>query len=182
LRFVLSPAKVKEGTARPDRDGQFRYLHGLAAEFTTAGDPVISVDTKEKEMVGEYANGGVEWQPAGGSVRVNVHDFVDPELGRAIPYGIDDEQTTRAGSRLATPPSPRSTRSVHGGMPSTPHPHPSKDLHRNRSTPIGRSGLRNAVEHVSLIRFQSHLTCSPLLFISSGLVQQLAGSTPSMDR
>jgi hypothetical protein len=57
----------------------------------SAGDPVISVDTKRKEMVGEYANGGVEWQPAGQPVRVNVHDFVDPELGRAIPYGIDDE-------------------------------------------------------------------------------------------
>jgi hypothetical protein len=52
---------------------------------------VISVDTKKKEMVGEYANGGVEWQPAGEPVRVNVHDFVDPELGRAIPYGIYDE-------------------------------------------------------------------------------------------
>jgi hypothetical protein len=57
----------------------------------SAGDPVISVDTKRKEMVGEYANGGVEWQPAGQPVRVNVHDFVDPELGRAIPYGIYDE-------------------------------------------------------------------------------------------
>jgi hypothetical protein len=79
---LLSPAKVKEGTAHPDRDGRFKYLHGLAAEFVTAGDPVISVDTKKKEMVGEYANGGVEWQPAGQPVRVNVHDFVDPELGR----------------------------------------------------------------------------------------------------
>jgi hypothetical protein len=53
-----------------------KFLHGLAAEFVTAGDPVISVDTKKKEMVGEYANGGVEWQPAGQPVRVNVHDFV----------------------------------------------------------------------------------------------------------
>ena len=88
---LLSPAKVKEGTAHPDRDGQFRYLHGLAQEFVTAGDPVISVDTKKKEMVGEYANGGVEWQPTGQPERVNVHDFVDPELGRAIPYGIYDE-------------------------------------------------------------------------------------------
>ena len=88
---LLSPAKVKEGTADPDRDCQFKYLHGLAAEFVTAGDPVISVDTKKKEMVGEYANGGVEWQPAGQPERVNVHDFVDPELGRAIPYGIYDE-------------------------------------------------------------------------------------------
>ena len=88
---LQSPAKVKEGTAHPDRDGQFRYLHDLAEEFVAAGDPVISVDTKKKEMVGEYANGGVEWQPAGQPERVNVHDFVDPELGRAIPYGIYDE-------------------------------------------------------------------------------------------
>jgi len=85
---LQSPAKVKEGTAHPDRDGQFKYLHAVAAGFVTAGDPVISVDTKKKEMVGEYANGGVEWQPAGQPERVNVHDFVDPELGRAIPYGI----------------------------------------------------------------------------------------------
>jgi len=88
---LLSPAKVKEGTAHPDRDGQFHYLHGLAEEFVASGDPVISVDTKKKELVGEYANGGVEWQPTGEPVRVNVHDFVDPELDRAIPYGIYDE-------------------------------------------------------------------------------------------
>jgi len=88
---LQSPAKVKEGTAHPDRDGQFRYLHGLAQGFVTNGEPVISVDTKKKEMVGEYDNGGVEWQPAGEPERVNVHDFVDPELGRAIPYGIYDE-------------------------------------------------------------------------------------------
>jgi hypothetical protein len=88
---LLSPAKVKEGTAHPDRDGQFRYLHELAKSFVASGDPVISVDTKKKEMVGEYDNGGVEWQPTGQPERVNVHDFVDPELGRAIPYGIDDE-------------------------------------------------------------------------------------------
>jgi transposase len=88
---LQSPAKVKEGTAHPDRDGQFRYLHGLAQAFTAEGEPVISVDTKKKEMVGEYDNGGVEWQPEGEPVRVNVHDFVDPEQGRAIPYGIYDE-------------------------------------------------------------------------------------------
>ena len=88
---LLSPAKVKEGTAHPDRDGQFRYLHDLAKSFVASGDPVISVDTKKKEMVGEYDNGGVEWQPTGQPERVNVHDFVDPELGRAIPYGIYDE-------------------------------------------------------------------------------------------
>ncbi|MGH2578152.1 MAG: ISAzo13 family transposase, partial [Actinomycetota bacterium] len=88
---LQSPAKVKEGTAHPDRDGQFRYLHGLAQAFVTDGEPVISVDTKKKELVGDFDNGGVEWQPHGEPERVNVHDFVDPELGRAIPYGIYDE-------------------------------------------------------------------------------------------
>ncbi len=88
---LQSPSKVKEGAAHPDRDGQFRYLHGLAREFVAAGEPVISVDTKKKELVGEFDNGGVEWQPGGEPTRVNVHDFVDPEQGRAIPYGIYDE-------------------------------------------------------------------------------------------
>jgi len=88
---LQSPAKVKEGTAHPDRDGQFRYLHGLAQRFVAEGAPVISVDTKKKELVGPYDNGGVEWQPEGEPERVNVHDFVDPELGRAVPYGVYDE-------------------------------------------------------------------------------------------
>ncbi|MEO5841614.1 MAG: ISAzo13 family transposase [Acidimicrobiales bacterium] len=88
---LQSPAKVKEGTAHPDRDGQFRYLHGLAQRFVADAQPVISVDTKKKELVGDYDNGGVEWQPQGQPQRVNVHDFVNPELGRAIPYGIYDE-------------------------------------------------------------------------------------------
>ncbi|MCP4968381.1 MAG: ISAzo13 family transposase [bacterium] len=88
---LQSPAKVKEGTSHPDRDGQFRYLHGLAGEFTTAGDPVISVDTKKKELVGPFDNGGVEYQPTAEPVEVNSHDFPDPVLGRAIPYGIYDE-------------------------------------------------------------------------------------------
>jgi Rhodopirellula transposase DDE domain len=88
---LQSPAKVKEGTTHPDRDGQFRYLHGLAQAFVAEGQPVISVDTKKKELVGPFDNGGVEWQPEGEPERVNVHDFVDPELGRAIPYGVYDE-------------------------------------------------------------------------------------------
>ncbi len=88
---LQSPVKVKEGTSHPDRDGQFRYLHGLAQDFVTSGEPVISVDTKKKELVGAFHNGGVEYQPSGEPVRVKVHDFVDPELGRAIPYGIYDE-------------------------------------------------------------------------------------------
>lgn len=88
---LQSPAKVKERTSHPDRDHQFRYLHGLAGEFTASGDPVISVDTKKKELVGSFDNDGVEYQPGGEPVEVNSHDFPDPELGKAIPYGIYDE-------------------------------------------------------------------------------------------
>jgi hypothetical protein len=87
---LQAPVKVKEGAGHPDRDAQFGYLNAQVGAMVGAGQPVISVDTKKKEMVGEYDNGGVEWQPAGEPVRVNVHDFVDPEQGRAIPYGIYD--------------------------------------------------------------------------------------------
>jgi transposase len=87
---LQAPAKQKEGAAHPDRDGQFRYLNDTASAFVTDGQPVISVDTKKKELVGEFANKGVEYQPAGEPERVSTHDFVDPELGRAIPYGIYD--------------------------------------------------------------------------------------------
>jgi transposase len=90
---LQAPAKQNEGTAHPDRDGQFRYLNDLAAANVADGEPVISVDTKKKELIGSYANGGREWQPAGEPTRVNVHDFADRALGefaKAIPYGIYD--------------------------------------------------------------------------------------------
>ncbi len=91
LGYTLqAPSKQKEGTRHPDRDAQFRYLNDIAAGFARDGQPAISVDTKKKEMVGEYGNGGREWQPKGKPERVNVHDFVDPELGRAVPYGVYD--------------------------------------------------------------------------------------------
>jgi len=83
-------AKVTEGRQHPDRDGQFRYLGDTAQRFVDDGQPVISVDTKKKELIGDYANGGAEWSPAGRPERVQVHDFVDPEAGKAIPYGIYD--------------------------------------------------------------------------------------------
>lgn len=90
---LQAPAKQREGTNHPDRDGQFRYLNGQAEAYVAAGDPVISVDTKKKELIGNYATGGVEWQPEGEPVEVEVHDFPDPALGehaKAIPYGIYD--------------------------------------------------------------------------------------------
>lgn len=83
-------AKVTEGKQHADRDGQFRYINDTAAEHLAAGQPVISVDCKKKELVGDYANGGTEWEPQGKPTRVGVHDFPDPEMGKAIPYGVLD--------------------------------------------------------------------------------------------
>ena len=83
-------SKQIEGTNHPDRDAQFRYLNDRAGEHLAAGQPVISVDTKKKELVGSFANKGKEWQPKGFPEEVQVHDFVDPEVGRAVPYGVYD--------------------------------------------------------------------------------------------
>jgi transposase len=83
-------AKTLEGKQHPDRDAQFCYINEQAKAHQAAGQPVISVDTKKKELVGEYKNGGREWQPTGEPVRVNTHDFPDREVGKAIPYGIYD--------------------------------------------------------------------------------------------
>ena len=83
-------AKTIEGRRHPDRDAQFRYISGQVAGHLAAGQPVISVDTKKKEKVGNYANGGAEWEPEGRPVQVNDHDFPDEELGKAVPYGIYD--------------------------------------------------------------------------------------------
>jgi transposase len=90
---LQAPAKQNEGVQHPDRDGQFRYLNERAAERLAAGEPVVSVDTKKKELIGNYANGGREWQPGGVPDRVEVHDFADRALGefaKAIPYGVYD--------------------------------------------------------------------------------------------
>jgi transposase len=90
---LQAPAKQVEGASHPDRDGQFNYLNGKVAERLAAGEPVISVDTKKKELIGLYTNGGKDWRPAKTPERVNVHDFADPALGehaKAIPYGIYD--------------------------------------------------------------------------------------------
>jgi hypothetical protein len=83
-------AKVIEGKQHADRDAQFRYLASQIGEHVAAGQPVVSVDTKKKEIVGEFKNGGREYQPAGRPEQVRVHDFMDKELGKAIPYGIYD--------------------------------------------------------------------------------------------
>ena len=83
-------AKVTEGRQHVDRDAQFGYLNAQVIDHLGAGAAVVSVDTKKKELVGEFKNGGREYQPTKSPVQVNVHDFPDPDLGKAIPYGIYD--------------------------------------------------------------------------------------------
>jgi hypothetical protein len=83
-------AKTIEGAQHPDRDAQFGYLNDQAVDHIGTGDPVISVDAKKKELVGQFKNGGREWLPCGEPERVNVHDFMDKQLGKAIPYGVYD--------------------------------------------------------------------------------------------
>ena len=83
-------AKVTEGRRHPDRDAQFRYIAGQAREHLAAGQPVISVDAKKKEQVGEFAQAGAEWRPEGDPVKVRSHSFEDEQGGHAIPYGVYD--------------------------------------------------------------------------------------------
>src|SRR6266571_4869657 len=83
-------AKTLEGARHADRAAQFRYLAGQARDHMDAGDPVISVDAKKKENVGPFRQRGREWRPAGSPERVNVHDFIDKELGKVTPYGVYD--------------------------------------------------------------------------------------------
>ena len=83
-------AKQREGAQHPDRDGQFHHLNDQVTAHLRRQWPVISVDTKKKEVVGNLRNSGQNWQPAGSPVRVDVHDFPDPEVGKAIPYGVYD--------------------------------------------------------------------------------------------
>jgi hypothetical protein len=82
--------KTEEGTDHPDRDAQFRHINATVKRALRAGTPVISVDTKKKELIGNYANAGRQWRGRGTAVRVNGHDFPSPEVPRAYPYGIYD--------------------------------------------------------------------------------------------
>ncbi len=81
---------IEEGSGHVDRNAQFEHINHLAAQLLREGEPVISVDTKKKELVGLYKNGGKEWSPQGQPTRVKVHDFIDESLGKAIPYGVYD--------------------------------------------------------------------------------------------
>jgi len=82
--------KTQEGASHPDRNAQFLHIHETASAIQKRRDPVISIDTKKKELIGNYKNGGQEWAPKGAPRQVKVHDFLDKQLGKAIPYGVYD--------------------------------------------------------------------------------------------
>ncbi len=82
--------KTREGRQHPDRDAQFRHINQIAKAALAAGEPVISVDSKKRELVGDFKNNGREWEPTGRPVEVRCHDFKDKEKGHAIPYGVYD--------------------------------------------------------------------------------------------
>jgi transposase len=87
---LQATSRTSEGARHPDRDAQFRYINDRVEEFTAAGQPVVSVDTKKKEVLGDYAVAGREWHRAGRPVRVRAHDFPEKDAHKAVPYGIYD--------------------------------------------------------------------------------------------
>ncbi len=95
-------AKTSEGAQHPDRDAQFGYLNDQAQAHIAGGDAVVSVDTKKKELVGEFKNAGREWHPAGHPEHVKVHDFIDKTLGKANPYGVYDVATNTGWVSVGT--------------------------------------------------------------------------------
>ena len=87
---LQSTRKTREGGQHADRDAQFMHIARTVSDYQGTSDPVISVDTKKKELIGDFKNGGREWQPQGQPEAVRVHDFIDPELGKVAPYGVYD--------------------------------------------------------------------------------------------
>ncbi len=94
--------KTREGSSHPDRNLQFEHINRRIQTFQERGQPVVSVDTKKKELVGDFKNGGQEWQPKGAPEPVRVHDFVDKKLGKAIPYGVYDVAGNRGWVSVGT--------------------------------------------------------------------------------
>ena len=87
---LQSNRKTREGSGHPDRNAQFEHINRRVKSYQRRGQPVVSVDTKKKELVGDFKHGGREWQPKGRPEQVRIHDFLDPKLGKAIPYGVYD--------------------------------------------------------------------------------------------
>jgi transposase len=99
---LQSTRKTREGKQHPDRNAQFEYINRETQRFQKQGLPVISVDTKKKELVGDFKNQGREWQPKGQPEEVRVHDFIDKELGKVIPYGVYDVAANRGFVNVGT--------------------------------------------------------------------------------
>jgi len=99
---LQSNRKTQEGTSHPDRDAQFQHISQQTQAFQQRGAPVVSVDTKKKELVGDFKNGGREWQPKGTPEQVRVHDFPDKALGKAIPYGVYDVTSNQGWVSVGT--------------------------------------------------------------------------------
>ena len=87
---LQATSKTTEGAQSPDRDAQFEHINAEAKRFLKLGQPIVSVDTKKKELIGDFKNAGREWQPKGDPVKVNTYDFPKPEVGKGIPYGVLD--------------------------------------------------------------------------------------------
>jgi len=87
---LQAPSKTREGKDHPDRDAQFQHINRQSAIFMALGQPVVSVDTKKKELIGNFHRAGQEWQPTGEPEEVNTHDFPDKKLGKVVPYGVYD--------------------------------------------------------------------------------------------
>ena len=114
-------SRTAEGKQHPGRDAQFRCINDLAKRYLAAGDPVISIGTKKKELAGLYAQRGRKWRPKGDPRRVRDHDFPDPQGGKAIPYGVYDIGADAGSSAPAPVTAPRRSprnRSAAGGTPS----------------------------------------------------------------
>jgi hypothetical protein len=94
-----------EGSQHPDRDAQFRLINERVGAAIAAGEPAISIDTKKKELVGEFANRGREWRPKGDAIKVQVHDFPSQAIGKAIPYGVYDIAANQGFVNVGTVPS-----------------------------------------------------------------------------
>ena len=87
---LQSNKKTDEGSSAPDRDAQFEYINETVLSFMKVNEPVISVDCKKKELIGNFKNGGQEWELKKNAPEVKVYDFIDKELGKAVPYGVYD--------------------------------------------------------------------------------------------
>ena len=91
--------KTREGRQHPDRDGQFRHISDRVRARKRRGEPALSVDTKKKEVLGNLKDPGQTYRPQGDPIRVKTHDFPDPALGKAVPYGVYDIHRDEAGGR-----------------------------------------------------------------------------------